>query len=164
MGSKNSDIQSSKNARAVGTHINSHTPQTRPAPAQQPHRAHHRYLDAFTHSPTRPLQIDRCPSSRPAPPARVAVKSVLALYPHSPHTAPGAAPRPGRASRGNCALSLAKAHLAITDSPRRDGARETKAAGTQTQVPQGRGRSPRSWKSSGRLSGFFFFFFFPFFF
>lgn len=147
MGSKNGDIQSSKNARAVGTHTNSHTPQTRPAPAQQPHGAHHRYLDAFTHSPTRPLQIDRSPGSRPAPPARVAAKSVLSLYPHSPHTARGAAPRPGRASQGNCALSVAKAHLAIPDAPRRDGARETKAAGTQTQGPQGLRRSPRSWKS-----------------
>lgn len=107
-------IQSSENARAVGTHTNTHAPQTRPAPAQQPRRAQHRCPDAFTHSPTRPPQGDRSPSSCAAPPAPVAANSVLSPYSHSPHSPRRcAAPRPGPASRGNCALSLAKAHPAI---------------------------------------------------
>ncbi|XP_024611180.1 uncharacterized protein C10orf95-like [Neophocaena asiaeorientalis asiaeorientalis] len=91
-----------------------HAPQTRPAPAQQPRRAQHRCPDAFTHNPTRPPQGDRSPSSCAAPPAPVAANSVLSPYPHSPHSPRRcAAPCPGPASRGNCALSLAKAHPAI---------------------------------------------------
>lgn len=154
MGSQNGDIQSFTNAKAVGTHINSHTPQTRPAPAQQPHGAHHRYLDAFTHSPTaRGRQTGPQAAVRPLQPrSREICPLPLTPFPaHSPRRC--AAPRPGQSGK-LCAQSSGNHRRS------EEGRRAGNESGWNTNSSPLRPRSisTRSWKSAGRLSVFFFFF------